>query len=149
MAFTLEELLEGVRDSRKHFLKHVHGLREEQSDCKPSPACKSIRETLAHLIQVDRAVLQTGQEPDYAALERPERDLNCLRAMLEESHEQFCAFLATRRSAPKCTSPATGRSRAGPFYLSAEDFYHAGQVAFVRMATDPSLADYSSISGGE
>src|SRR5262245_12699842 len=104
MALTLEDLLEGVRASRRHFLKHLRGLSEEKWDWKPYPECKSIRETLAHLIWVDRASLQslqTGQEPDYAALEVHERDIDLLSAMLAESHERLCGFLTTRyREAP-------------------------------------------------
>ena len=34
-------------------------------------------------------------------------------------------------------------------YVSADDFYHAGQVAFIRMATDPAWCYSTEIFGPE
>jgi hypothetical protein len=34
-------------------------------------------------------------------------------------------------------------------YLTAEDFYHAGQIAFIRMASDPEWDYYACVYGGE
>ena len=51
---------------------------------------------LTHLIWVDCAGLvskETGREPDYAALEEQERDLDRLRGILDETHERLCHFL--------------------------------------------------------
>src|SRR4030067_1771496 len=96
MAFTPDDLFAGLRASRKRFLKHLEGLREAQWDWRPYPECKSIRETLAHLIADDRAALQslqTGKEPEYDSLQEPERDPAKLRALLDESPELLCGFL--------------------------------------------------------
>ncbi len=157
MAFTLDDLIENVRASRRFALKHLVGLREDQWDWKPYPECKTIRETLAHLISDDRAALQaleTGQEPDYEALQESERDLTRLRALLEESHETLCAFLrAHYAEAPLDTEASFFGSPMklgrGVAYLTAEDYYHAGQIAFIRMATDPNWDYYTAIYGGE
>jgi hypothetical protein len=55
MSLTLDDLLDGVLNSRKHFWKHLRGLSGEQWDWHSYQPCKSIRETLAHLIWVDRS----------------------------------------------------------------------------------------------
>jgi uncharacterized damage-inducible protein DinB len=157
MAFTAAELIDGIRHSRRHFLKHLRGLRDDQWDWKPYPECKSVRETLAHLVWVDRtalASLETGTEPDYPAFEESERDLDRLRAKLEESHERLCQFLtANYASAPLdaevslyADRQTLGRALA---YFPSEDYYHAGQVAFIRMATDPSWDYYGSMFSPE
>jgi uncharacterized damage-inducible protein DinB len=163
MAFTTQDLLEGLRASRQFFLKHLDGLAEEQWAWKPYAECKSIRETLPHLLADDRAALQsleTGSEPDYiglveqAAKETQGKDIGELRSMLDKSHERLCAFIADRyANAPMDTEvSAYGAKRKlgrGIAYLSSEDFYHAGQVAYIRMATDPSWDYYGVIYGGE
>jgi uncharacterized damage-inducible protein DinB len=157
MPFTTADLIDMIRHSRRHFLKHLRGLRQDQWDWKPYPECKSIRETLAHLIWVDRAALvslETGGEPDYAALEEPARDLDRLHALMGDSHERLCRHLNTHYAgAPLDTEvclygdrQTLGRALA---YFPSEDYYHAGQVAFIRIATDPGWDYYSSIYGSE
>lgn len=78
MAFTLQDLIEAVQGSRRHFLKHPEGLRENQWDWQPYPQCKSIRETLMHLLGNDRTLLfsrETGQMTDWEShYKEPERD---------------------------------------------------------------------------
>jgi uncharacterized damage-inducible protein DinB len=153
MSFTLDDLLDGVRASRRHFWKHLRGLSEEQWNWKPYPGCKSVRETLAHLIWVDRSALvslETGKEPDHAALEEPERDGERLRALLEESHERLVRFIAGRWAdaaldTEVCLFGSASKLGRAVAYLTAEDFYHSGQVAFIRMATDPGWDYYGSI----
>lgn len=96
MAFDLSSLVEGIRSSRKYFLNHIKGLRDDQWDWKPYPECKSIRETLAHLIADDRAtihMLETGQFPDFGGLLESETDANRLQSLLSESHEALCEFI--------------------------------------------------------
>ena len=153
MALTLDDFIGSIHKSRKHFLKHVHGLSDEQLDWKTYAECKSIRETVAHLICDDRAALQalqTGGEPDYESLQESERDWHKLLATLETSHSELCAYLA-RTLAGKplddevCIFGGKYKMAIGIPYISSEDFYHAGQVAFIRMATDPSWDYYSAI----
>jgi uncharacterized damage-inducible protein DinB len=158
MAFTLDDVLEGVRASRAHFLKHLDGLQDEQWDWKPYPECKSVRETVAHLVTDDRAALfslETGKEPDYEALAvEPGRDSARLRALLDESHARLCEAIRTRCAtapldADVCIYGSPMKLARGIAYLSSEDFYHAGQIAFIRMATDPAWDYYATIYGGE
>jgi uncharacterized damage-inducible protein DinB len=157
MPLTMEEMLEGPRASRRFFLKHLRGLREDQWDWKPYPECKSITETLAHLVVDDRAALQSlqsGQEPDYEALTVDERDRATLLDMLAKSHEQVISFITSQYAGadlgtPVCVWGVTMPLGRALGYLTAEDHYHAGQVSFIRLATDPAWDYYSTIYGGE
>ncbi len=156
MAATITDLVELLRFARKHFFKHVHGLKDEQWDWKPYSECKSIRETLAHLIADDRAALQslqTGKEPTYETLQESERDMAKLRVLLDKSHQELCDFLLTQYADASleteiCIWGTKTKMAKGIPYFSSEDFYHAGQVAFIRMATDPKWDYYSAIYGG-
>jgi uncharacterized damage-inducible protein DinB len=155
MAFNIHDLIAGVRESRHHFLKHLKGIHDDQWDWKPYPACKSIRETLAHLVSDDRAfiaILDTGRMPDFEALEERETDTTKLLVLMNESHEQLCAFLEDRFADAALDREVvyfTGKAKLGHAIMgiSSEDYYHAGQVAFIRMATDPSWDYYSAIYG--
>ena len=156
MALLLNDVLDGVKHSRKHFLRHIAGLTAEQWTWKPYPECKSAAETLAHLVTDDRAFLQslqTGREPDYAALEIAERDPEVLLELLLESHEELVAYIAGRYSQSPLDEPACAWGAVMPLavaigHLSSEDYYHAGQVAFIRMATDPGWDYYAAVYGG-
>ena len=162
MAFGVEDLIEGLRGSRLHFLKHLKGLTAEQWTWKPYPECKSILETLLHLVGDDRAALQaleTGGEPTYesileAAFAEAAGDKEKVLEMLEESHEKLCAYIAARFTGVPLDSEFSAfgskmKVGSGIPYLSSEDFYHAGQVSYIRMATDPAWDYYSHIYGGE
>jgi uncharacterized damage-inducible protein DinB len=155
MPYTVQDAAEGLNRSREFFLKHIKGLTDEQWDWKPYPECKSIRETVAHLIIDDRAALQSlqsGKEPDYESLTENETDRDRLLALLAESHEALCGYiLAQWKDAPLDTMLSVWGMKmpiaAGLGYMSSEDNYHAGQVAFIRSATDPSWDYYAAIYG--
>ena len=161
MTLTLEDLLQGVRASRRQFFRHIEGLTDEQALWKPYPECKSVRETLVHLIHVDQAALEslkTGTLDAWEALgpaiatETEALTLSGLRDVLEASHAALLEYIATTYATlsldapiPLWASPLP-LARAVP-YLSAEDFYHSGQVAFIRQATDPAWDYYTAIYG--
>ena len=159
MALTLEDVVAGVRSSRTFFLKHLRGIREDQWDWKLYPECKSIRETVAHLVVDDKAALyslQTGEEPDYEKLQEQEsvQASEQLLATLTESFEALLTYIQTNYAETPLetevcaygTPMKLGRAVA---YFSAEDYYHAGQVAYIRMATDPEWDYYTNIYGSE
>lgn len=157
MAFGIDDLINGVRESRQFFLRHLNGVCEDQWDWKPYAECKSIRETLAHLISDDRAtqyVLENGTFPNFDEMGVQAEDIEKLLEMLSESHAQFCAFLKQRFADTPLDTEVPYFSGKLPLGLaiggmSSEDYYHAGQVAFIRMATDPSWDYYASIYGGQ
>ena len=156
MAFDIETLITAVQKSRRNFLAHLKGLRDDQWDWKPYPECKSICETLAHLIADDRAtvvMLETGEFPDFGGMLEREAATPKLLDLLAESHENLCAFLRGRFADTPLDgvvkffggSEPLGLAIAG---ISSEDYYYAGQVAFIRMATDPAWDYYKEIYGG-
>lgn len=155
MAFDLNTLIQGARASRQYFLKHIGNVRDDQWDWKPYAECKSIRETLAHLVSDDRAfieILDKGDVKDYDALAVEARDVNKLLALLDESNAELCAFLLGKFSDTPLDTEVqffTGKMPLGNAIagISSEDYYHAGQVAFIRIATDPSWDYYAEIYG--
>ena len=156
MAFDIETIIGGIRHSRQSFLKHIEGLPEDQWDWKPYPECKSIRETIAHLIADDRAtvhMLETGQFPDFGTIMEQETSPEKLLALLAESHEKLCAFVREKFAGTPLETQVPffmGTMPLGMAILgiSNEDSYHAGQVAFIRMACDPEWDYYKSVYGG-
>lgn len=48
MAVGLDEILDNLYRSQRFFRAHLNGMREDQWDWKPYPACRSIREVLRH-----------------------------------------------------------------------------------------------------
>ena len=154
----MEDLIEGLRKSRLHFLKHLKGLTAEQWTWKPYPECKSILDTIVHLVTDDRAALQsfeTGGEPDYewivaAATAEAGGDKEEAMKMLEESHERLCAFLGARFQGLPLDSEISVwgspmKLGAAIPHFSSEDYFHAGQVSYIRMATDPTWDYYAEI----
>lgn len=157
MAFGLSDLTDGVRHSRSHFLKHLKGLQPEQWTWKPYPECKSIYETVSHLVVDDRAALQalqTGGEPDYDSFKVTAVDADAALAELAGSHAELLSYIeSTFANAPLDTRVSAWGAMVklgnAVSHLSSEDYYHAGQVSFVRMATDPTWDYYADIYGGE
>jgi len=163
MALTLDEMLEVSRRSRAQFEKHLKGLTAEQWDWKPYPECKSVRQTLLHMIGTDTWTLEDldAEEttPNYDAhLEAAERDYGTvspenLLIALHDTRARLLVRLTERYGDAALDAPmrlwgATGKLGTQLARLPSEDHYHAGQVAFIRMATDPAWDYYSAIYGG-
>ena len=155
MAYTLDDLIEGFTGSREHFFKHLEGLKDDQWDWQPYPQCKTVRETLAHLVVVDRGFLyafETGGIPDWDSFfpdwqpYTPEQ----LRALLAESRAKLLDHLKSKYADTPLDAEVTlygapmklGQAVAS---ISSEDYYHSGQVAFIRMASDPTWDYYGAM----
>lgn len=153
MPVTTDDLLEGLRRSRRHFLKHLEGVQEDQWDYRPFPQCKSIRETLQHLVIDDRAALEslrTCKEPNYERQPYEVQDIDELYRLLAMSHGALLRDLSERvrhLDEEICVWGLVLKAAVGIPYFSSEDFYHAGQVAFLRMACDPQWDYYHAIYG--
>ena len=161
MELTLQELITGIQNSRTHFFKHLKGLETDHWDWKPYAECKSIRETIIHLICDDIAAvesLQTGKEPDYEAdmvkaTELASSDTDVLISQLAASHKELCETLRTLVNQKSlddtiCVWGHNAKIAIGIPYFSSEDFYHAGQIAFIRMAIDPNWDYYTAVYSG-
>ena len=155
MGYTLQDLIEGLQSSREHFFKHLDGVKDDQWDWQPYPQCKTIRETMAHLVVVDRGFLfafETGGMPDWDSLfpdwqpYSPEQ----LRALLLESRAKLLDHLKSKYAdAPLDTEVtlygAPQKLGAAVSGLSSEDYYHTGQTSYIRMASDPGWDYYAAI----
>jgi len=156
MAVGTSEMIQLLSNARRQFLKHLEGLREDQWTWKPYPECKSIAETVAHLIANDRAVMQsleTGKEPDYDAVQEAERNPERLLRMAEETRSSLISLLQSKFGARPLDESVSLFGMHMKLYealamLACEEYYHIGQAAFIRMATDPSWDYYSAIYGG-
>ena len=161
MAFTLEDLLEGVRSSRNSLLKHLRGVKGDQWLWKPYPECKSIRETLQHLLWVDRTALDSlhGSPPedwlpliDKINAETAGDNIESLLEAIAQSLEALLSYFQENfTDAPLETTVTLWGSEkklgVAVAYLTSENFYHAGQIAFIRLATDPDWNYYPAIYG--
>ena len=129
----------------------------EQTDWKPYPECMNVKETVAHLVVDDLAALesfQTLHEPAYDQIPRPSGPLPELLAALDASHKELISWLEEHMGdksldAPSCAFGSPLPACRAIAHISSEDYYHSGQVAFIRMATDPSWEYYGAIYGPE
>lgn len=158
MAFNLDDLVGGMRFARQHFCRHLTGLKEGQWDWKPAHECKTIREIVEHRMEIDVVALrelETGSDPGVAACQEARArmagcDEDRLLALLDETFEELCAFVC-QQYADVPLDEEVGlwayRMKLGCAlgYMTSEDYYHAGQVATIRMATDPSWDYYGTI----
>ncbi len=158
---SLNQVVERLKASRRHFLKHVQGVTDEQSNWKPYPNCLSINETLRHLRVDDLAAMdsmETGEEPKYEEIQqRVQADsgslgMEDLLKLLAESHDLLVKYIETKYENQSLDAEICVWGNRMPLvlgvpYLSGEDYYHAGQVAFIRQATDPSWNYYGEIYG--
>ncbi len=135
MAVGLEEILNSFYFSQRFFRAHLNGMRADQWDWKPFPACRSIREILLHWAEQ----FTPGQTAFQAALEPTTPDVALVQTLMKEAGVRFAdgyreKYAETPMDAPFPNGTPVGTVLAS---LSGEDNYHAGQVAFIRLATDP------------
>lgn len=135
MAVGLDEILDNLYWSQKYFRAHLNGMQDHQWDWKPFPGCRSIREILVHWADVFSA----GDTALHSALEPVVPNVVVVQKLMKEAglrygegYRQRCADAPMDSLWPNGTP--VGSVLAS---LSGEDNYHAGQVAFIRLATDP------------
>ena len=159
MALTLEDILDSVQSSHESLFKHLKGVTDEQLTWKPYPECKSIHETLAHLIAVEwsaQSMLETDAFPDYESHQRDAitlaegKSLDDLVSKLKQEQEKTLAIVVSKFKDtaldeeikywgyPTKMGSAVAR-------LGSEGTYHSGQIAYIRIATDPSWDYYKAI----
>jgi len=155
----LEGLIEGVVSSRRYFIKHLANLPDEAWTFKPFPECKNLLETLVHL-RIDDLMaaesIRTLEDPDYESTDGLYADMeqgkDFLLDALRLSHADLLALIRQKFAGQPLDSEICVWGTIMPLYrgipyLSSEDFYHAGQAAFVRMAVQPDWDYYNQIYG--
>lgn len=135
MAVGLDEILDNFYRSQEFFRAHLNGMQDEQWDWKPFPACRSIREILLHWAEL----FSPGETPLQAALKQPLPDVVAVQRLMKEAGAQFGAGFREQCADSSMDSLFPNGVAVGTILasLSGEDSYHAGQVAFIRLATDP------------
>jgi hypothetical protein len=131
----LDEILDNLYRSQRFFRAHLNGMREGQWDWKPYPACRSVREILLHWVEV----FDDGAAALRAALEEERPDVARVQSLMREAGLRYGErFRARYADTPLDSRLPNGVAVATMLAsLAAEDNYHAGQVAFIRLATDP------------
>jgi len=163
MTFEMNDLTQAARESRENFVKLLDGLTDEQWTWKPYPECKSIRETLVHMIGNGRLMKQALHDPSqpidwagyYGAVAAELADIaNAdLIPLLRDSHSEALHALTTVTEGLPLDAPLAifgqhpRKLGVVAASLSSEDDYHSGQVAFIRMATDPTWDFYAAMYG--
>ena len=136
MAVGLDEIMASFHFSQRFFRAHLNGIRSDQWDWKPFPACRSIREILLHWADL----YSPGQTGLQTALEPTEPNVATVQSLMKEAGERYAAeyhekYADTPMDAPFRPNGITVGTVLASF--PAEDNYHAGQIAFIRLATEP------------
>ena len=154
-----DAVLNKAEAARASFLKHLNGLKPEQWDFKPFPQCNSIRETVLHLLLVDRATLismQTKAQPDWdnydAADEEKTAEPQQLLQLITQANEAVFHFLRENAKNSSLEEEVVfwgEKTSLAEMCISmaAHDAYHAGQASFLRQASDPEWDYYAAIYG--
>jgi hypothetical protein len=155
MSSTIATTVEPLIIARNHFLKHLCSIRDDQWDFKPFPNTMTMRDTLRHLVVDDLAALdslQTGHEPDYDSFNVEEEAVEELLDRMSLARQALVDELISKieesgEDIQICTWGQMRPLHVGIAYLTSEDYYHAGQVSFLRQASDPDWDYYATIYG--
>lgn len=160
MSFEVTDLIENLRTTRATLLKHVDGLTDEQWTWQPYPQCKSVRETFTHLIMGGRLLAYhlagdsraTAFENVALEIEKEyaEHTPAQLVAAFQKSHEETCQLLLDNYADKPLDTPWNGFFVGQKLGVTLAGFagelsYHTGQIAFIRMASDPTWDYYAHI----
>ncbi len=152
-------LLDKADAARTNFFKHLLGLNEQQWDFKLTPQCSSIRETLIHLLLVDRITLQcmqTNSQPDWdqqvVAEEEKAAQPQQLLQLVEQSHKALSQYMhqcfANTHAEDEVVFWGEKTSLAEMcISLTGHDAYHTGQASLLRQASDSEWDYYAAIYG--
>ena len=135
MAIGLEEVMENLYRTQRFFRAHLNGMQPEQWDWKPFPACRSVREILLHWAEIfaaDDAALTAGLTAAFP-------NVASVQELMKEAGLRFGTGFSAQYAECGLDSRlpngvAVGTALAS---LAGEDNYHAGQIAFIRLATEP------------
>jgi len=150
----LDDLVDNMHGALRFFLAHLNGLLPHQWDWTPSPVCRSIREILRHLSETYED--KTALEEELA---RDVPDVARVQALFEAAARRDYGRLRTRFAAMPLDAEIAvaggdwflGRERVRAGTLLArrawEECYHTGQVAYIRLATDPEWDQPAAVYG--
>ena len=130
----IDDLTLGLRTSREFLLRHLKEMPAEAWDSRLAGTPRSVREIVEHLLEEDSEwiVLLGGEKLSLHASPESLRASN--EALLELLQRQWAdradeAFLIL-------TGDGKGMPQ-GVTYRQIEDYYHSGQIAWLRLALQP------------
>lgn len=138
-AMTAKELLRYQLDDAQFQLEQVvAGLDGSHVDGKPVNTGMSMREMLVHLAEAYTATLKEskGEKHEWGTFELPH----------ESWQDLVSQVFALRAQAVEVVLAGEDEEKAlknGHAFLVGHDFYHVGQLATIRIATDSSWNPYA------
>lgn len=135
MAVGLDEVLDNLYRSQRFFRCHLNEMQNEQWDWKPYPTCRSVREILLHWAEIF-----ASDDADLgAALKEATPDVASVQGLMRQAGHRFGARFAAQYTDATLDTVLPNGVAVGTVLasLAGEDNYHAGQVAFIRLATAP------------
>ncbi|MFN8221317.1 MAG: hypothetical protein U0S12_14440 [Fimbriimonadales bacterium] len=132
---TIKDHLEHCIDDVGMQLGKVYeGLDEAHYDHRVCPQAMSPREILEHLCECYTAVITetSGGTHEWGSFSIEDKSAANLKAKLSELRGQ------AKRAALAASDPKIGHA-----YIVSHDAYHVGQMALVRLNTDPNWNPYS------
>ena len=123
--------------SREFLLRQIRGLSFEDCAAKPRGALRSIEEIVEHMLANDAFCMAKldaepfEDEPDQSAAARLTRSGMALTQVIRQkwAGNEHAALL-------RLAGGGAGIAR-GVAYIQIEDFYHAGQVCWIRLVLHP------------
>jgi hypothetical protein len=113
------------------------GMKEEHVDVKIAAVAMSARETLEHLIDcyVNAPTAVEGGEPQWGSYVIADKSWSNLRTLLSDLRGKAVDKILT--------APEEKVGDLAMNYVVMHDAYHVGQLALIRLQTDPSWDAYS------
>jgi len=140
---TANELLNSqLQDATFQLEKVLEGVEEKDLDFKLASTSMSIRELVEHLCEVYTAVEveSKGETHSWGSFSIEDKSWANLT-------DQFKSLRSTALTIASGASDDNAILSASAFIV-AHDFYHVGQLASIRMATDPTWDAYSIYNHG-
>jgi len=132
-----ELLVKQIEDVSYQLAKVLEGLTEEQLDVKFTPSAMTIREQAEHLCEVYTAVdtVFQGKEHSWGSYTVEDKSWANLTSLLTSLRSKAIEWV-TSSEEDKVLLRGAG-------FIVGHDNYHVGQIASVRIATDPSWDPFS------
>jgi hypothetical protein len=140
---TANELLnKQLEDCSYQLDKVLEGVAEKDLDFKVTPTAMTIRELVEHLCEVYTAVEEEtrGASHSWGSFSIEDKSWQNLKAQLSALRSRALQIVRDAQEDKALLS--------GSAFLVAHDYYHVGQLATLRLATNPEWDAYSIYNHG-
>jgi len=135
---TANELLNKQLDDVSYQLEKVlEGVKESDLDFKVSPTAMSMRELVEHLCEVYTCVEKEsrGEKHSWGTFAIADKSWSNLLSEFNKTRAKALGIVSAAQEDKDILSANA--------YIVAHDYYHVGQLASIRLATDPTWDAYS------